>query len=770
MPLFPQRLKRYFQSDLSHTLAPLMDVERAGLKWLSTGDDPHMSVVVNLPQPGWYEFEVMMDMEYQFQATRLYFDYGNGNGFEENESIALPLEKKVMASRYFYLEKLPEKVRFDPQTSEGIFDVLRLMIRPISEDVDIQAHVIARLINKHKRFQTLNVENAYKEINQSSQRANTSWDFSASDFFDKTYVDSIGSASSYPRWINTVEHQQTLEIEEKLKKGFFRQPKVSILVPVYKPNPILFEKMVRSVVKQSYKNWQLCLVDDHSENSDITSILNKWSKIDERIVFKSLDKNGHISVTSNNALTMATGAYCGLLDHDDELHPHALAYVVHAINQHPKAKIIYSDEDKLDESENRYDAHFKSDWNRDLLYSQNFISHFGVYEKELIDKIGGFRVGFEGSQDYDLLLRCVEHCADLKGNNLEDKSLKGHDKEIIHIPRILYHWRATEGSTALSPDQKDYTETAGIRALKDHFERIGENVRVDKGLMPNTYHCQWQHEQKPLVSLLIPTRDGVELLEQCISSILTKTQYSHFEILILDNQSVKPATHRYFKSITKNQNIRVIHYDYTFNFSGINNYGASFAEGEILGLINNDIEIISPDWLGEMVSHVMRRDIGCAGAKLYFENDAIQHAGVITGLGGVAGHSHKYADRKDAGYFCRLKVVQNMSAVTAAALLVRKEVFMEVGGLDEALGVAFNDVDFCLKVDKAGYRNIWTPYAELYHYESISRGTDEKGEKKIRFDREATYMKKKWGKRLKNDPYYNENLTKVHENFELGRL
>lgn len=758
MQLIPQSIKRYFQSDLSHTLVPLMDVERAGLKWLSTGDDPHMSVTVDLPQAGWYEFEAMMDMEYQFQATRLYFDYGQG--YEEEDSIALPLERKVMATRFFFLEKLPEKVRFDPQTSEGIFDVLRLMIRPISEDVDIQKHVISRLINKHKRFQTLNPENAFKEIEQLAKRSNISWDLCAATFFDKTYVDSIGSASSYPRWIQTVEHQQSLEIEEKLKNGFFNEPTISILVPIYKPNLILFEKMIRSVVKQSYSNWQLCLVDDHSEDPEIERVLKEWSDKEKRIVFKIRDKNGHISATSNDALSLAVGDYCGLLDHDDELHTHALAYVVHAINQHPKASVIYSDEDKLDESENRYDAHFKSDWNRDLLYSQNFISHFGVYQSQLLNKVGGFRIGFEGSQDYDLLLRCIEQC-DAEPCGVE---------EIIHIPRILYHWRATTGSTALSPDQKDYTETAGIRALESHFERTEKNVLVDKGLMPNTYHCRWQHQETPLVSLLIPTRDGVDLLEQCISSILTKTRYPNYEILILDNQSVKPATHRYFKTITKNANVKVIHYNYPFNFSGINNYGASFAKGDILGLINNDIEVISEDWLGELVSHVMRKDIGCAGAKLYFENDAVQHAGVITGLGGVAGHSHKYADRKDAGYFCRLKLVQNMSAVTAAALLVRKEVYLEVGGLDEALGVAFNDVDFCLKVDKAGYRNIWTPYAELYHYESISRGSDEQGEKKIRFDRETTYMKKKWGKRLENDPYYNENLTKVHENFEIGKL
>ncbi|MFT7685401.1 MAG: glycosyltransferase involved in cell wall biosynthesis [Candidatus Azotimanducaceae bacterium] len=747
---------RYFQSDLSHTLIPLMDVERAGLKWLSTGDDPHMSVAVNLPAPGWYEFEVMIDMEYQFQATRLYFDYGTG--YEEDDSIALPLERKSMASRYFYLERIPEKVRFDPQTSEGIFDVLRLMIRPIAENFDIRKYLISRLINKHKRFQTLNADNTEKEILRLSQGSNSSWDQCASEFFNLTYVDSIGSASSYPRWLDMVESQHSLSIESSIKKGFYKQPLISILVPVYKPDPILFTKMIRSVFNQSYSNWQLCIVDDCSQNEELITIMEKWAKKDSRIVFKLRDENGHISVTSNDALAMADGAFCALLDHDDELHIHALSHVINAINHHPKAKIFYSDEDKLDISENRYDSHFKSDWNRDLLYSQNFVSHLGVYQKSLLDQVGGFRVGYEGSQDYDLLLRCIEHC---------------EDKNIIHIPRILYHWRATEGSTALSSDQKDYTEDAGIRALRDHFNRLGHDVSVSNGLMPNTYRCAWNQAQisqdkAPLVSLLIPTRDGVELLEQCIESIIEKTTYPNYEILILDNQSEKPATHKYFERVKKDDRVQVIHYNFPFNFSGINNYGASFAKGEVIGLVNNDIEIISPNWLSEMVSHAIRPDIGCVGAKLYFENDAVQHGGVITGLGGVAGHSHKYADRKDAGYFCRLKLVQNMSAVTAAALLIRREVFLQVGGLDEALGVAFNDVDFCLKVDKAGYRNLWTPYAELYHYESVSRGSDERGEKKIRFDRETTYMKMKWGQRLLEDPYYNENLTKIHENFEIA--
>jgi GT2 family glycosyltransferase len=370
--------------------------------------------------------------------------------------------------------------------------------------------------------------------------------------------------------------------------------------------------------------------------------------------------------------------------------------------------------------------------------------------------IGGFRQGVEGSQDQDLLLRCLPHTA------------KG---EIIHIPHVLYHWRALEGSTALESGEKSYTTKAGIKALRDYFDSQGmASVKVEANSVPNTYRIKWPVPQpEPLVSLLIPTRDRRDLVEVAVRSILNKTTYNNYEILILDNGSVEFETLEFFNSVQKEDiRVRVIRYDHPFNYSAINNFGVGHAKGDLIGLINNDVEVISPDWLSEMVSHAVRPEIGCVGAKLYYSNDTIQHGGVILGIGGVANHSHKNAHRNFPGYFSRLISTQNYSAVTAACLITRRDIYEKVGGLDEQnLKVAFNDVDFCIKVREAGYRNLWTPYAELYHHESVSRGAEDTPEKQTRAKAEVNFMKEKWGKLLLSDPYYNSNLTNEREDFSI---
>jgi GT2 family glycosyltransferase len=428
---------------------------------------------------------------------------------------------------------------------------------------------------------------------------------------------------------------------------------------------------------------------------------------------------------------------------------------VEAINNNPQAKIIYSDEDKINLMGERVEPHFKSDWNPDLFFSQNYVSHLGIYQRELIEKIKGFRVGFEGSQDQDLLLRCLPHV---------------QENEIIHVAKILYHWRVSEGSTALNAGEKSYTTDAGIKALEDYFAQLKLDVRVSEGVAPNLYRLYYPiPTPEPLVSLIIPTRDMLPVLQPCIRSILDKTTYQNYEIIILDNESIEEETLAFFEEIQKEDTrIKVLPYHYPFNYSAINNYAVEHVKGELIGLINNDIEVISPDWLTEMVSHALRPEIGCVGAKLYFDDDTIQHAGVIVGLGGVAGHSHKHFYRDAPGYFYRLRIVQNLSAVTAACLIIRKSIFEQVGGLEEQnLAVAFNDVDFCLKVRTAGYRNLWTPYAELYHHESKSRGAEDTPEKIARFNKEIAFMKTKWGNTLQIDPYYNQNLTLSREDFSM---
>ncbi|OFC70467.1 glycosyl transferase [Alteromonas confluentis] len=499
------------------------------------------------------------------------------------------------------------------------------------------------------------------------------------------------------------------------------------------------------------------MADDNSPDLNVVKILKEYSLKDERIKLVERKNNGHISEASNSALEIASGEFVALIDHDDKIDKDAFYYIINEINKFPEAKVLYSDEDKIDEANNRKSPHFKSDWNPDLFFSQNYVSHLGVYRTDIIRRIGGFRRGVEGAQDQDLLLRCLPYVK---------------DSEIKHIPRILYHWRMIQGSTALASGEKDYTSLAGVKALSDYFQSEGpERIQVRHGLLPNTYRVIWPlPESQPLVTLLIPTRDMKDVTETAVNSILEKTSYKNYEILILDNGSVNPETIEWFDLIQKNnENVKVLKYDFPFNYSAINNFGVENANGSIVGLVNNDIEVISSDWLDEMVRHAIRPEIGCVGAKLYYSNGTIQHAGVILGIGGVANHPHKNFKKHHPGYFGKLVCTQNFSAVTAAVLLVEKEIFLKVGGLNEQnLAIAFNDVDFCLKVMAEGYRNLFTPYAELYHHESISRGKEDTPEKISRFHSEIEYMQKEWRHFIEHDPYYNVNLTKEIDDYSIS--
>jgi GT2 family glycosyltransferase len=483
-------------------------------------------------------------------------------------------------------------------------------------------------------------------------------------------------------------------------------------------------------------------------------VLLEFAQQDKRVKVIFREINGHISAASNTALSLATGDFVALLDHDDELSPHALYWAAAEINKYPNAEIIYSDEDKIDLDGKRFDPFFKPDWNPELFFSQNYISHLTIVKAELANVAGGFRKGFEGSQDYDLLLRCIR---------------KTEDDRIRHIPRILYHWRAVAGSTALRESEKEYTIDAGIKALSEFFSNITPGIYIEPGPWPTTYRVHYPvPEPAPKVSVIIPTRNGFNILSRCIESIFTKNTYPDYEIIIVDNQSDERETLEYFDKIKNERRIRIVRFDKQFNFSAINNYAVKQAHGGLICLMNNDIEVIEAGWLSEMVSYAVRPDVGAVGAKLLYPDDRVQHAGVITGLGGAAGHSHKFIARDDPGYFCRAILPQALSAVTAACLVVRKSVYEEVGGLDEDLAVAFNDVDFCMKVRAAGYRNVWTPYALLYHHESASRGYEDTPEKQERFSKEISMMKERWGNRLLSDPYYNPNLTLDREDFGIA--
>ena len=565
--------------------------------------------------------------------------------------------------------------------------------------------------------------------------------------------------NQYAGWIalyDTLNEDDKKKIKTKIET-FKLTPLISIVIPVYNPDIFFLGKAIESVKNQLYPYWELCIADDASTNKEVKNVLNNYTSADQRIKVVFRKKNGHISEASNSALELVKGEFVALLDQDDELREHSLFMIVNEINKRPDLKLIYTDEDKINENGDRFDPHFKPEWSLDLLHGQNYISHLGVYNTRIIKKIGGFRKGFEGSQDYDLLLRFIEQI---------------NPDQIKRIPHILYHWRALPGSTALSVGEKNYALEAGVKALQEHVIRTKQNAVAELApKIKHLYRVKYKlPSKKPFVSLIIPTKDKVDILDNCVQSILKKTNYENYEIIIVDNNSSEQKSKKYFNKITaSNKNVTVLHYDKPFNFSAINNFAAHNSKGEIIGLINNDIEVINNEWLCEMVSHLTRKEVGAVGAKLYYENNNIQHAGVVIGLGGVAGHIHKYKNRNEPGYFGRLHLVQNFSACTAACLLIKRNVFNEVNGMNEKhLTVAFNDVDLCLKIREKGHLIVWTPYAELYHLESISRGNDNDADKIERFHKEIDYMKKTWKTDKKVDPYYNPNFSIEVEDYILA--
>jgi len=554
--------------------------------------------------------------------------------------------------------------------------------------------------------------------------------------------------NEYEIWIdiNYLSKKDINKMKEQIRKFKYR-PKISIVMPVYNVEKIWLKKAVKSVFDQIYENWELCIVDDASTEKHIKRVLSKYIK-NEKVKIKFLKKNIGISGASNEALSLATGEFVGFLDDDDELSIDALFEIVKLLNRNPHADLIYSDEDKLNSEGKRVEPFFKPDWSPDLLLSYNYICHFSVYRKKIINKVEGFRSGFEGSQDYDLLLRFTEKT----------------DK-IFHIPKILYHWRKLEGSTASTHKEKIAHVENSIKAIQDAMSRRGIEGVVEKGINFNqfeSYRVRRKLRNTPLVSIIIPTKDMVSFLQKNLKSVEEKTEYKNYEIIIVDNQSMKKETRAFFSAVSKKDYINVIKYKDEYNFSKINNFAVSQAKGIHILFLNDDTEVISPGWMTSMLEHSMRKEVGAVGAKLVYPDNTIQHAGTILGLGGVAAHSHKNFSVNSNGYFGSLNTIRNYSAVTAACMMMRKKVFEEVGGFNEKdLPVAFNDVDLCLRMREKGYLIVYTPYAVLYHYESKSRGYDLN-------PNEILFMKNKWNKILPSDPYYNPNLTLDSEDFRIN--
>jgi O-antigen biosynthesis protein len=619
------------------------------------------------------------------------------------------------------------------------FELAHFRLLRVTENF-ARSRMFTKLHALHPRYQGSAINN--KALGNVSTVADTQllWsDYCA--VFDET-VDPVPYSGWIKEFDTLTDHNREL-MRRKLQE-FDSRPLISVVMPVHNPEVAWLEQAIKSVQSQIYTHWELCIADDASTNTAVRMMLERYQQSDLRIKVIFRKQNGHIAAASNSALALAQGEWIALLDHDDVLAEHALYWVVDAINRQPDCRLIYSDEDKIDDRGVRYNPYFKCEWNVDLFYSHNMFSHLGVYHAALVHEVGGFRLGFEGSQDYDLALRCLEKVA---------------RKQVLHIARVLYHWRVHADSTAYDAEAKPYAVVAGELAINEHFARRGVDAKAE--FLIEGYRVRYGLPAVlPLVSLIIPTRNGLRLLRQCVESIFTKTTYANYEVIVMDNGSDDQATLRYLNELALKPNVRVVRDARPFNYSQLNNAAVKLARGSLVGLINNDTEVISPNWLTEMVSHAIRPEVGAVGARLWYSDDTLQHAGVILGIRGVAEHVHRFLPRGNLGYFGRAAIIQSLSVVTGACIVVRKALYLEVGCLNEAeLQVAYNDVDFCLRLREANYTNIFTPYAELYHHESASRGFDDTPAKQARSAKEVAYMHQRWGNVLRDDPAYSPNLS-----------
>lgn len=555
----------------------------------------------------------------------------------------------------------------------------------------------------------------------------------------------------YGPWYQAyVPDQETLEAQKKHK--FDYRPLISIAVPAYQTPVEFLKQMIESLISQTYPEWELCIANASPDNEEMQRVLADYSAKDSRVRFCNLKENLGIAENTNRAFSMAKGEFMGLLDHDDLLAPNALYEIVQALQDHPQADALYTDEDKVTtELDEHFQPHLKPDFNLDLLRSNNYICHFFVVRRSIVEKAGGFRKEFDGAQDYDFIFRCTENA-----------------REVLHVPEILYHWRTHKASTADNPASKMYAFEAGKRAIEANLERTGTKGVVSHTQDLGFYRVKYPVQGKPLVSVIIPNKDEKETLQICMEMLNSNTSYQNFEIIIIENNSTTDEIFRYYKELSKDPRIHLLRWGKEFNYSAINNFGVAHAKGEYLLFLNNDVKSINPDWMEELLGVCQRPEVGGVGAKLIYPDNTIQHAGCVVGMGGIAGHMFVDMPADRTGYLHKASLLQDMSAVTAACLMMKKEVFEEAGGFTEDLAVAFNDVDLCLKVRKNNHLIVYDPYAKLYHMESKTRGAEDSKEKVRRFQTEIEYMRCHWLDILKNgDPYYNKNLSLTKWNYSL---
>lgn len=715
------------------------------ITYQSLNSDPQF-IFTNL-QAGAYIVRIRLASDEIIQTSAEIYWNNNRNEFSSDSSLAFTLYADEHTEFYLYLEK-DGPIRIDPvsQNCEFEFDV---SIIYCSQNF-LKAKMITQ-ISKHSDYESKsdNIEQIFAAYQQDSIQSGVQYDY---DKFVKKVWQYLKASSA--------------DIESIQSKTLF-----SIIIPVYNTDPDYLRSCLNSVVMQSYENWELCIVDDASTNFDTKKVLHEFEKLipSEKFNIHYRESNGHICEASNDAVKMASGDFLVLVDHDDLLHLDALYWIAKCIDKNHDVNLVYTDEDKLCQTTNRFiSPHFKPAFNLNLLLSYNYICHLSAFRRSIVQKVNGFRSGYEGSQDYDLALRVIA---------------QSNRNQVAHIPIPLYHWRVHQESTAARSSSKDYTTDAGLMALTDFLSGYKLNQKYLEtpsviSTSPNRYRVLWPLKKgnEPTVELIIPTKDKANILRTAVESIFKNTDYRNYRITIVDNGSKDQDTLDLFTYLKKkySNKLRILQYNKPFNYSAINNYAVSKSDSKLVGLVNNDIEVINADWLTELVSLAIQDDVGCVGAKLYYSDERIQHAGVIIGIGGVAGHSHKYLPRSECGYMDRLLYPQETSAVTAACLIIKRSIYNQVKGLNETnLKIAFNDVDFCLRVHQAGFRNIWTPYAELYHYESISRGAEDNPEKIARFNSEIEYMLQRWAIHDSNYlpmcPHYSPFLTNMSEDFSLSK-
>ncbi len=568
-------------------------------------------------------------------------------------------------------------------------------------------------------------------------------------FNKKTYYEI--ERENYKEWIKN--NEPTLnEVALQREEIFKNMPKISLVVPMYNTEEKFFVQLVDCVLGQTYKNFELCLADGSPKKAEFVDDIVKK---DERIKYKFIGENKGISGNTNEALSLATGNFIGLLDHDDLLPNFSLYEIVKCINENPDVEFIYTDEDKINsDTLERFDPHFKPDFAIDTLRSNNYITHFSIFKKSLMEKIGGFNSKYDGAQDYDVIIKAVENA-----------------KKIVHISKVLYHWRVHQNSTAMISESKPYAYEAGVLVIEDHLKRLNIDAKVSQGGdVPGVYEVEYSLIGKPKVSIVIPNKDNIKLLKRCINSILKLTTYENYEIVVVENNSVKKSTFDYYEKISNIHNVKVVKYlENEFNYSRIINFGVKNSDGEYILQLNNDVELLTKNWLEKFIGFCQREDVGAVGARLYYKDKSIQHAGIAIGIGGIAANLLTRIKYGTHGYFARECLTQNLSAVTGACLFSKREIYEQVGYMDEDFKVAFNDVDFCLKIRQKGYLIVYNPYIELIHYESMTRGYEFTVEKDRRFEMEKEKFINKWSDITKlKDPYFNINFSRESDKFSIS--